>query len=65
MVMPEMGGLETLHHLRGINPRIRVIVSSGYDPDAEIRKLVESGSVALLRKPYTLEALARTMKGNT
>jgi len=65
MVMPEMGGLETLHKLRGINPRIRIIVSSGYDPDAETRKLVESGAVALLRKPYSLETLARTMKANT
>ena len=62
MVMPEMGGLETLHRLRGINPRIRVIVSSGYDPDEETRKLVESGSVAVLRKPYNLETLARTLK---
>jgi len=59
-----MGGLETLDHLRGINPRIRVIVSSGYDPDEETRKLVESGSVAVLRKPYSLETLARTLKGN-
>jgi CheY-like chemotaxis protein len=62
MVMPEMGGLETLHHLRGINPRIRVIVSSGYDPDEETRKLVESGSVAVLRKPYSLETLAHILK---
>jgi signal transduction histidine kinase len=65
LVMPEMGGLETLQRLRGINPWIKVIVSSGYDPDAETRKLIESGSVAELRKPYSLEMLARTLKANT
>ena len=64
MVMPEMGGLDTLHRLREINPWIKIIVSSGYDPDAETRKLIESGSVAVLQKPYSLEMLARTMKAN-
>jgi signal transduction histidine kinase/CheY-like chemotaxis protein len=65
MVMPEMSGLETLHKLREINPHVRVILSSGYDPEGEARRLVESGAVAMLSKPYSLETLARSLRGDS
>lgn len=64
MIMPEMSGLETLHKLREINSQVRVILSSGYDPEGETRRLVESGAVAMLSKPYSLETLAHTLRGS-
>ncbi len=53
-----MGGVDTLARLRGVDPGLRAIASSGYsrhDTDAELRR---SGFDGILPKPYKLDSLA-------
>lgn len=60
-VMPGMDWRETLQTLRSINPKVKVVLSSGYCGDTEARQAVEAGAQEFLAKPYTVEKLASTL----
>ena len=56
-VMPGMSGLELAGKLKGLNPKIKVIISSGYiDDNAGIDKVQGSG-YHYLSKPYGINEL--------
>jgi two-component system cell cycle sensor histidine kinase/response regulator CckA len=63
MVTPGMSWRDTYEALRAINPQVRVILSSGYSGGGEDRTALEAGAVAFLAKPYSVEELARVLKG--
>ena len=67
MIMPEMGGKEAFVAMRGINPRIKAVLSSGYSVDGEAQQIMNEGMVGFLQKPFRAEAmvdiLSRVMKG--
>jgi PAS domain S-box-containing protein len=60
--MPELGGGETLRGLRQIEPDVRVILASGHAPDDLLRRVGPGPASALVRKPYTLDELARAFE---
>ena len=63
VVMPRLGGPAALEHIRGINPSVPVIFTSGYSEESEIlSSLVSSGSALLLQKPYPPKDLARKIR---
>lgn len=57
MMMPVMDGAATIRALRRINPRAKIIASSGFMEDAKIAQFVGDGIEAFLHKPYTAEKL--------
>ena len=60
-VMPGMSGLELAGKLKGLNPKIKVIISSGYiDDKAGIDKVQGSG-YHYLSKPYGIDRLFSTL----
>jgi two-component system cell cycle sensor histidine kinase/response regulator CckA len=54
MIMPGMGGAEVFDILRTINPRIKVILSSGYSVDGRPAKMLERGCSGFIQKPYMI-----------
>ena len=53
MGLPHMGGWEVLRQLQTINPRVKVILSSGF-MDAKVRQdMLKSGAKDYIQKPYT------------
>jgi len=62
VVMPGMSGRELADRLLPIRPRMRVLFISGHADDAVGRNGVLDTSGALLQKPFTLDALARTVR---
>jgi two-component system, cell cycle sensor histidine kinase and response regulator CckA len=61
VIMPSLGGHELAERLKGAIPGLRVAFVSGYAGDAiALRKL---GNARFLHKPFTLEALARLVRG--
>jgi two-component system cell cycle sensor histidine kinase/response regulator CckA len=56
LVMPVMGGAETLRQLRQVAPSAKILLSSGYDECEMAQRLVEQPS-AFLQKPYDLDAV--------
>jgi two-component system, cell cycle sensor histidine kinase and response regulator CckA len=58
MLMPGMGGVATFQELKGIDPGVRVLLSSGYSQDGEAQETMAAGARGFIQKPYRLAALS-------
>ncbi len=56
-----MGGLETLAELRKINPKVKVIVASGYSDDPVMAHFQKFGFSGILNKPFAQDDLRRVL----
>jgi two-component system, cell cycle sensor histidine kinase and response regulator CckA len=61
MVMPEMGGLELFEALREQNPEVKVVVMTGYAPEAQARDGLLQEVSGFLQKPLDLEEMGRVL----
>lgn len=63
VMMPQMGGAALIRALRMLNPTLRVIATSGLEPEGKRDELAELGITEILPKPCgpkaLLEAIAR------
>jgi CheY-like chemotaxis protein len=57
MKLPDMSGMETLRRLRTLNPAVGVILCSGLEESTLQREQQHDPTLAVLQKPYSLEAL--------
>ena len=55
--MPHMDGEETLRELRALEPKVRVVMSSGYDEQDLSSRLAGKGLVGFVQKPFSLAQL--------
>jgi PAS domain S-box-containing protein len=62
MVMPKLSGGETFDRLKGINPHIKVILSSGYSIDGQATEILQRGCKAFIQKPFNLQTLSQNIK---
>ncbi len=58
VVMPGIGGAETLRKLRAIDRDLPVLVTSGYSMQGEVQRMLEQGARSFLPKPFSLDELA-------
>ena len=61
MVMPNMSGGDCFRRMKEINPKARVVLSSGYSMDGAIQDVMNEGILAFIQKPYRLEELSRVV----
>jgi len=61
MVMPNMSGGDCFRRMREINPKARVVLSSGYSMDGSIQGVMNEGILAFIQKPYRLDELSRVV----
>ena len=63
VVMPRLGGPGAFERIRGINPAIPVIFTSGYSEESDLlSSLISRGRTLLLQKPYPPKDLARKIR---
>ncbi|MFH2065125.1 MAG: ATP-binding protein [Pseudomonadota bacterium] len=62
LTMPQMDGWETLAGLRKIDPRIRVVLASGYSEGEVMKGEHADRPQAFLKKPFTLNNLIAKVK---
>jgi PAS domain S-box-containing protein len=62
VVMPGMSGPVLAAHLESVQPRMKVLYTSGYTDEAIVRHGVIESTVAFLQKPYGPEDLARKVR---
>lgn len=61
MVMPGMNGYDTFTALRGIDPDLPILLSSGFARMEQVNALVQAGAFGFLQKPYKSEELLATV----
>ena len=62
MIMPDMGGGEVFDRLREINPRVAVLLSSGYSIDGKAREILARGCNGFIQKPFSMEKLSEKIR---
>jgi DNA-binding NarL/FixJ family response regulator len=60
--MPVMSGEETLRGLQGINPAVKVLLTSGYNEAEAVRRFAGRNLAGFIQKPYAAAELARKVK---
>jgi PAS domain S-box-containing protein len=63
VVMPKLGGRETLRELKRIMPDVRVLLATGYGSSgASVGGLLQEGVCGLVRKPFQIRELAQAVR---
>ncbi|MFA6724608.1 MAG: response regulator [Lentisphaeria bacterium] len=59
MIMPTMSGTEAFFLLKKMDPKVKVLLSSGYVSEDEVQEVLKAGAAGFLRKPYHMADLAK------
>ena len=62
IVMPEVGGIETLQVIKEINPEIPVIMLSSAGNSQRLKQTLELGALDFIQKPYTSEQIKQAVE---
>ncbi|GEM_PF-3048379 len=63
MIMPKgMDGLDTFRKIHEIKPKQKVLIISGYSETDRLKKALELGAGAYLKKPYLMETVAYAVR---
>ncbi len=57
IILPDITGYETFKALKTINPKLRVLLSSGYSIAGEAKKILDEGAADFIQKPYSASVL--------
>jgi PAS domain S-box-containing protein len=57
IAMPRMDGNQAYKALTAVNPKLKVLVSSGYSEEGRAADLLQKGARGFLRKPYASETV--------
>lgn len=62
MIMPGLSGSVVYDRLKELNPRVRVILSSGYSLDSQASQILERGCNGFIQKPFGVETLSNKIR---
>jgi CheY-like chemotaxis protein len=62
MIMPEMDGHKAFFRLKEIDPKVKVLLSSGYVSEENVRSVIDAGAAGFLKKPYRMVDLAKKLR---
>jgi len=62
LIMPGMGGSKCLEELLKIGSQTRVLIASGYSPDASTKGALETGAAGFINKPYDTKQLLELVR---
>ncbi|MGO9568072.1 MAG: PAS domain S-box protein [Desulfomonilaceae bacterium] len=62
LIMPGIGGKECLRELRQIQPKLKVLVASGFSDAASVQESIEMGANGFIYKPFNSKELLRQVR---
>ena len=62
MVMPDMGGGEVYDQIKRIDPKVKVLLSSGYSIDGQATEILNRGCEGFIQKPFSMEDLSKKIR---
>jgi two-component system, cell cycle sensor histidine kinase and response regulator CckA len=61
MEMPGLNGLETFNEIKKIDKNLKVIISSGFSMEGNVKTVLNKGAKTFLKKPYRLKELSKSI----
>jgi PAS domain S-box-containing protein len=58
LIMPEIGGGDVYEKLKDIDPKVKVLLSSGYSIDGQANEILERGCNGFIQKPFSIKELS-------
>jgi DNA-binding NtrC family response regulator len=58
MIMPGLCGEEAFQKFKAIDPRIKILLCSGYSIHGEASRIMEQGCNGFIQKPFTIKELS-------
>ncbi|MFH1116506.1 MAG: PAS domain S-box protein [Pseudomonadota bacterium] len=62
LMMPQMGGKHCLEELLKINPRVKVVIASGYSANGPMKDALASGAEGFVNKPFEVKDLLQVVR---
>jgi two-component system cell cycle sensor histidine kinase/response regulator CckA len=62
IIMPGMGGRECLKKLFKMNPKLKVIIASGYSINGSTKEALEAGAKGFIGKPYNINQMLKAVR---
>lgn len=62
LILPEISGKDVFERLHNINPDVKILLYSGYGPDKEIQKMLNSKNTLFMQKPFTIKELSQKLE---
>jgi len=54
LIMPDMGGGELYDRLKEINPKVKVLLSSGHSINGQANEIMKRGCDGFIQKPFDI-----------
>jgi PAS domain S-box-containing protein len=58
MIMPDMGGGEAYDTMKELNPKVKVLLSSGYSINGQATEILNRGCNGFIQKPFSMKELS-------
>ena len=62
MIMPKAGGHETFYRIKEIDPKAKILLSSGFVSEEEVQYLLQAGACGFLAKPHRLPVVIHAIR---
>ena len=62
MIMPDMSGSDTYDRLKEIDPKVKVLLSSGYSVDGQATEIMDRGCNGFIQKPFKMKELSQKLR---
>jgi CheY-like chemotaxis protein len=62
LVMPQISALDVFERLRKINPRVKVLLASGYSAGDEAQAILQLGAAGFIQKPFSVVELEHKLE---
>ena len=63
LIMPEIGGGELCKKIRALNPKAKVLLSSGYSLDGDMAEGLQGYCNGFIQKPFAIKELSQKLRG--
>jgi DNA-binding NarL/FixJ family response regulator len=60
--MPKQGGHQTFFKIKAIDPDAKILLSSGYVSEDEVKDLLNQGACGFIPKPHRLAKMASAIR---
>ena len=62
MIMPDMSGGVTYDRMKNIDPKVKILLSSGYSINGQATEILDRGCNGFIQKPFKMKELSQKLR---